>query len=73
MITTSSKNDAKIDIEKGWFRGRPTAKGIPGLVARRGIRGEVNLPRGWRFGRKEEKKKGRKKESTEGRFEDLNI
>ena len=43
------------------FRGGLVARVIPGLVARRGPRGEVPLG-GRRFGRKEEKKKGNKKE-----------
>ena len=33
----SSKIDAKIGIEKSRFRGRPTAKEIPRLVARNGV------------------------------------
>ena len=60
----SSTIDAKTGIAKSRFRGRPVAKDILELVARRGVREEVHLPPGGRrFGRKEEKKKRR--------FEDL--
>ena len=74
MIKTSSKIDAKIDIEKNRFRGRPTAKKSTGLVARRGLRGDVDLPPGdRRFGRKEEKKTVRKKKRKKRKFEVLKI
>ena len=59
----SSNIDATSDIAISRLRERPTAKSILELVARRGVREEVNFPPGGRrFGRKEEKKKGRKKE-----------
>ena len=42
------------------FRGRPVRQKCTELVARRGVRVEVNLPPGGRrFGRKEERKNGR--------------
>ena len=65
MNTMLSKIDAKIRIEKGRFRGRPKGKMSTRLVARRGVRGEVNFPpRG-----KEVRKFGRKA----GKKEDLKI
>ena len=69
MTKMLSKNDAKISIGRNRFRGRPTAKDIPRLVARRAVRGEVNLPPGGRrFGRK---KKRRKANMKKKRKEDL--
>ena len=70
----TSKIYAEIGIEKSRFQGRPGTKQIPGLVARRDsppfrVRGDVNLaPGGRQFGRKEEKKKGRKKKMNIWRF-----
>ena len=59
----SSKIDAKIGMDKKRFQGRPVRQKCTELVARRGVRGEVNLhPGGRRFGRKEERKQERKKE-----------
>ena len=50
------KTDAKISIEESRFRGRPTVKEIPGLVARRGGKGGgIPPPWGRRFGRKKER------------------
>ena len=43
-----------------------TAKGFPGLVARREVSGEVNLPP-WGIQRKEEMKKRRNKERKKDR------
>ena len=64
----------KLTLIKRRFRGGPIAKGFPGLVAGRGVRGDVNLTTGGRrFGRKEENKKGRKNERVIWRFEDLKI
>ena len=72
MTQMSSTIDAKIGIGKNKFRGRPSTKKFTRLVARRGIRGEVNLPPGvGRFGRKEDKKRESKRERKNGRFEDL--
>ena len=66
-----SKFNAQICIGKSRFKGCPSTNGLARLVARRGLRGEVNFPPGaMRFGRKEEKKKGRKNERTKGKFED---
>ena len=56
VIKMSSTIDATIGIEKSRFRGRPIGKKCTGLVARMGVRGEVNLlPGVRRFGRKEKK------------------
>ena len=62
VIKMLSKTDAKTDIGKSRFRGRPTAKDPSELVARRGLRGVR------KFVKKEEKKKGR---NLKGNFEDL--
>ena len=52
----------KLASKKNTFRGRPGTKDPSELVAKKEVRREVNLPpEGRRFGRKEEKKKGRKK------------
>ena len=53
-------------IEKSMLRGRPSTKKAPGLVVRRRVTGDVNLPNEGleekNKGRKEERKKGRKEE-----------
>ena len=53
-------------IEQSRFRKRLVAKESAGLVARRGISCEVNLP----VGGSEENKKGRKEEMKKGRNEE---
>ena len=64
----SSKVDVKIGIERGKFRRGPSAKDLTGLVARRGVSGDINLPLGGRrFGRKKWRKEERKKERKEER------
>ena len=59
----SSKVNWKTGIEKSRFRGYQVAKEDPGLVSRWGEGGR-------RFGRKEENKKGRRKERKLGGKED---
>ena len=64
VVKMSSNIDAQIGIEKSRFREGMSTKCPSVLVARRGVKGKVYLPRGVRrFGRKEEKKKGRKEYS----------
>ena len=53
----SSKKESKIGSDKGRLRGRLGTKEIPGLVARRGVRGGAT------------KKEGQE-ERTNGKFED---
>ena len=58
MTKMPSTIDTKICIEESSFRAGPSARKFGELVARRGVRGEENLPPGSRrFRRKEEKKK----------------
>ena len=70
MINMSSKIDAEIGIGESCFQGRPIGKKCSE---------EVNLPAGAkRFGRKEEREKGRRKEERKegkkkGKIEDLKI
>ena len=63
MITNIN---AKICIEKSRFRGRPSTKEIPGLVARRGFKGG-GKPSPLGIGGSEERKKRRKGEKKKGR------
>ena len=63
VTNMSSKIDANIGNEQSRFREGMTAKCFSELVARRGIRWEVNLPPGG----KEVRKKGRKGERSKGR------
>ena len=74
VIKMSSKVDAKIGIEKGRLRGGPIAKEILQLQGKRGVRGQVDLPRGGekvrKKGRNEERKKQRKEERNIRRFEE---
>ena len=73
VANMSSKIDAIIHIEKSSFLGRPSTKKCTGLVARRGVRGEVKLPlgvggsKGRNTRRKEERKKARKEDLKKGR------
>ena len=63
---TLTKYNPKVGIEKRKFRGGPGAKGLPGLVARRGVKEEVNITASG----SEEKKKRRKEEKKKGRKEE---
>ena len=55
-----SKIDAGNGVEQMWKKESPRFSEFPGLVARMGVRGEVNLPLGVGvgIGRKEENKNG---------------
>ena len=65
VANTSSKIDAKIGIGKGRFRGGPSARKYPWLVAGGGYGGGKPSPGGYKVqkkGTKEVRKKQRKKE-----------
>ena len=72
MTKMLSKIDAKINIEKGGFRGRPGTKNASELVARRVGKGGGKPPSGG-LGSLEERKKRRKEERKKGRKEDVKV
>ena len=68
-----AKLESQIDAERGsgveqmLKKESPRLSEFPGLVARRWVRGEVDLsPGGKRFGKKGEKKNGKKEEEWSG-------